>query len=155
MNYKKTIHNFEKKPDEVHTITLADMKKAYKNNLQTNNPIIYQTFIKKFPPIQLGLTVINAGTINKEFFMTRGHIHAKKTPEFYILLEGKGILLMQKADKPKVIDLKKGEVVLIPEGYAHRLINNGKKKLKVLTIYHEDSKPNYNVEFKKRFLENE
>lgn len=152
MKYTKTIRSFEKKPDEVHTITLADMERLYKYPSKVHNQIIYQTFIKKSPPMQLGLTVINAGTINKEFFMTRGHIHAKKTPEFYILLEGKGILLMQKGNKSKAIKLKKGEIALIPENYAHRLINIGNAKLKVLTIYHEDSKPNYHVKFKKRFF---
>ena len=48
--------------------------------------------------------------------------------------------------------MKKGKIALIPEGYAHRLVNTGNKKLKVLTIYHEDSKPSYNVKFKKRFF---
>lgn len=154
MNYKSTIRQIENNPDKKVIITLKDLALSFKNssNLEENQ-IIYKVFIKRFSPINLGLTVINSGTINKEFYMTRGHIHTKETPEFYILLEGKGILLIQK-DRSKSIKLRKGEIFLIPEAYSHRLINIGNKKLKVLTIYYENAKPNYNIKFKKRFFKN-
>jgi len=35
----------------------------------------------------------------------------------------------EEKDEPKTIKLKKGEITLIPEGFAHRLINIGKNKL--------------------------
>ncbi len=153
MNCKQTIKQFEKNYNKKHIVRLKDIVNRFKNSENIEeNPIIYETFIKSFSPIQLGLTVINPGNINKEFYMTRGHIHSIKTPEFYVLLEGKGLLLIQKSNKSKTIKLKKGEIALIPKDCAHRLINIGNKKLKVLTIYHENSKPNYNVKFKKRFL---
>ena len=153
MNYKSTIKNFEKNYDEKHTTRLKDMDNRFKDQISIKeNPIIYRVFIKKFSPINLGLTVINPGAINKEFFMTKGHIHTKKTPEFYILFEGSGLLLIQKNNKQKTIKLKKEEITLIPEDYVHRLINIGNKKLKVLTIYHENSKPDYNIRFKKKFF---
>jgi glucose-6-phosphate isomerase, archaeal len=154
-DYVKTIRHFEKyrsKPRK-----LKDIQKWYQDNeaikqeLKKGNKTIYETFTDKFPPINLTLTVIYPGTIGKEFHMTKGHIHRKKTPEFYILLEGKGKLLIQK-ESPKVIDLKKGEIALIPKGYAHRLVNNGNKKLKVLTIYDQASRPDYKINFKKRFF---
>ena len=59
---------------------------------------------------------------------------------------------MQKNNKVRSIKLKRGETTLIPEGYSHRLINPGNKKLKVLTIYQGDSMPNYDIKFKKRFF---
>ena len=69
---------------------------------------------------------------------------------------GKGMYgityLVQKNNKQKTIKLKKEEITLIPEDYVHRLINIGNKKLKVLTIYHENSKPDYNIRFKKKFF---
>ncbi|MCH7850755.1 MAG: hypothetical protein IH845_03885 [Nanoarchaeota archaeon] len=55
----------------------------------------------------MGLTVINPGVIKNEFYFTKGHIHKKLTPEFYILLDGKGELLIQKAKKSKKIKLEK------------------------------------------------
>ncbi len=153
MNIKNTIKNFEKNFDRRIEVKLENMKNSFKNisNIE-ENPIIYEVFIKKYSPINLGLTVLNSGTINGEYYMTRGHIHKKSTPEFYILLEGKGILFLQNRDKTKTIKLKKNKITLIPESYAHRLINAGNEKLKTLTIYDETSMPNYKVGFKKRFF---
>ena len=156
-NYQKTIKKFEKGYEKKSVRKLSDMKgffkdeKAFEEILKKKDPELYSVFIKEFSPMMMGLTVINPGVVSREFYFTKGHVHKKLTPEFYILLEGKGELLIQK-NKPKVIRLKLGEIALIPERYAHRLINTGKKKLKVLTIYHEDSKPDYKVKFKKRFF---
>lgn len=156
-SYKTTIRKFEKNYEEKSRRSLKDLKAYFSDKgevqkiLKKKNPIIYEVFINEFSPIDLGLTVINPGTVKKEFYFTKGHVHRKKTPEFYILLEGKGKLLIQKG-KPKAIELKKGEIALIPKSYAHRLINTGREKLKVLTIYHEASKPKYGVRFKKRFF---
>ena len=92
-NYKKTIKHFEKSKSNARK--LKDVakwysdKKAIKKELKKNK-IIYETFTDKFSPINLTLTVVHPGTIGKEYHMTKGHIHRKKVPEFYILLEGKG-----------------------------------------------------------------
>ena len=138
-NYKKTIRHFEK--NKSHTRKLKDVapwfsnKKAIAEALRKNkNKVIYETHTDKLSPINLTLTVVYPGMIGKEYYMTKGHIHRKKVPEFYILMEGKGKLLMQKQSNVKVINLKKGEIVLIPIGYAHRLINNGNQKINDLTI---------------------
>ena len=159
-SYNKTIKEFEKKFDKKSTRNLKDLIGFFKDNksvnkiLEKKNPVIYEVFIKEFSPIDLGLTVVNPGNINGEFFFTKGHIHKKKIPEFYILLDGKGVLLLKKRlGKGKSCNLKKGKIALIPKGYAHRIANTGKTKLKVLTIYHEDSQPDYSVVFKKRFFE--
>lgn len=143
--------NLEKIYDKKYSIKYKDMAYAYNNEIK-ENPVIYEVYTKAFSPIDLGLTVIHPGDVKGEFFMTKGHIHAKKTPEFYILLEGKGLLIFQKNNKVKKIKLKKGEITLIPEGYAHRSINIGDKKLKILTVYHEDSWPNYKIKFQRRFF---
>ena len=157
-NYQGTIRKFEKNPDKKSSRTLKDLqsyfrdKKEVQKILKKKNLVIYEVFIKEFPPIDLGLTVINPGNVKKEFYFTKGHIHKNKTPEFYIMLDGKGELLLQKGRKPKTIKLERGKIALIPKSYAHRLINTGRKKVKVLTIYHEASKPDYKVKFKKRFF---
>lgn len=152
MNYQKTIRDFEKNYDKKYVVRLKELKNIFKEkSAEDENKIVYEVFRKKLSPMGLALTVINPGTVKDEFFMTKGHIHRKKTPEMYILLEGKGILLLQK-NVPQVINLKKGEITLVPENYAHRLVNTGDKKLKVLNIYDENSKPDYNVKFKKRFF---
>lgn len=156
-NYTSTIRKFERGYEKKSTRKLKDLKAYFSGKeevqkiLKKKNPVIYEIFIKEFPPMDLGLTVIRPGAIKKEFYFTKGHVHRKQTPEFYILLEGRGKLLIRKG-KSKAIELKKGEIALIPKLYAHRLINTGNKKLKVLTIYHEASKPDYKIKFKKRFF---
>lgn len=159
MDYSKTIKKFEKGFEKISTRKLSEMsgffkdEKSFQEILKKKDPEVYNVYIKEFSPIDMGLTVIKPGRVGKEFYFTKGHIHRNETPEFYILLDGKGELLIQKSRfGAKTIKLKKGEITLIPEGYAHRLINSGRKKLKVLTIYHENSKPDYNVKFKRRFF---
>ena len=156
-DYKKTIKHFEKRKSKARKLKdvvkgYSDKKAIEKELIKNKNKVIYETFTDKYTPINLTLTVVHPGTIGKEYYMTKGHIHRKKVPEFYISLEGKGKLLMQKQSKVKVIDLKKGEIALIPVGYSHRLINTGNKKFKVLTIYDQESKPDYHIKFKKRFF---
>jgi glucose-6-phosphate isomerase len=120
--------------------------------LLKKDAVVYETFTKSDSPMKYTLTVVHPGTVGKEFFMTKGHVHGNKTEEFYILLEGKGKLVLQKAGKVRVVDLKKGKIALIKPGEAHRLVNTGNKDLKVHTIYHEDSRPNYSVKFRKIFM---
>ncbi len=152
MSYKKTVKIFEEY-GEKSTRKLKDLKGIFREKiLDDGNKKVYETYTKKFSPINLTLTEIEPGNVNGEFFLTKGHVHKNGTPEFYVLLEGKGLLLLQKGNKVKEIKLKVGKINLISEGYSHRLINMGNTKLKVLTIYHENSKPNYNVKFKRRFF---
>ena len=156
-NYGKTIRKFEKHKSRKRRFKDVSKwysdKKAVEKELKKNkDKVIYETFTEEDSPMDLTLTVIHPGTIGKEYYMTKGHIHGANNPEFYILLEGNGKLLIQSRSEVKVITLKKGKITLIPKGYAHRLINPGRKKLKVLTIYSENSRPNYNVKFKRRFF---
>ena len=156
-NYLKTIRKFEKHKSRKRRFKdvakwYSDKKAVEKELKKNKNNVIYKTFTEKDSPMDLTLTVIHPGVVGKEYYMTKGHIHGANNPEFYILLEGNGKLLIQSRSEVKVITLKKGKITLIPKGYAHRLVNVGRKKLKVLTIYSENSRPNYNVKFKKRFF---
>jgi glucose-6-phosphate isomerase len=127
-----------------------DMKDGFKNSKDIKgNPILYVVYIKSLGNFEIGLTVINPGTINSEFYMTKGHKHKKSTNEIYTLLDGKGKLMLQKR-KNKIIELKKGDFDIIPKKTAHRLINTGKKKLEVLTIYPKNAGHDYNFKFAKR-----
>jgi len=156
-DYKSTINKFEKKYKSKGVRKLKDIENRFidKKEVQEilkeeGNLEIYETYTKVFSPITLTLTNVNPGTVHNEFYLTKGHVHKNKTPEFYILLDGKGSLVLQKGKVSKEVKLKKGEISLIEAGWAHRLANTGTKKLKVLTIYHENSKPDYHLRFKKR-----
>ena len=129
-----------------------DMSDRYKNPEGVKgNPLIYTVYIIDFDCFESGLTVIEPGTINKEYHMTKGHKHKKPTKEIYILLNGKGKLIIQ-GKKAKVFNLKKDETFVLPKNAGHRLVNTGSKKLEVLTIYEKKAGHNYDFKFTKRFF---
>ncbi len=131
---------------------LKDMSELYKDASGYNpNKILYNVYIMDFDCYETGLTVIEPGTINKEYIMTKGHKHKKATKEIYILLNGKGKLMI-KGKSTKVFDLKKGETYVLPKNAGHRLINTGNKKLEVLTIYSKSAGHAYGFKFDRRFF---
>lgn len=137
--------------DSVMVRKYSEMKDSYKEKLSSGNPIIYKVYIKDYGDFEEGLTVINPGTIGKEYYMTKGHKHIKQAPEIYILVSGKGKLLIQ-GKISKDIDMKKNVFYHIPEGSGHRLVNTGNKPLEVLTIYGKNAGHDYNFKFKKSIL---
>ena len=152
MNIEIEYNELRKKYNKKVIRKFKDMKDRYKNSEGIKeNPLIYTVYINEFAVFETGLTVIESGTINKEFFMTKGHKHKKPRKEIYMLLKGKGKLLIQ-SEKAKTFTLKKNKFYIIPGKSAHRLINTGHEKLEVLTIYSKDSKHDYNFKFKKRFF---
>tara|TARA_Y100000310_G_scaffold344684_1_gene458792 strand:- start:5774 stop:6241 length:468 start_codon:yes stop_codon:yes gene_type:complete len=138
--------------DKVVVRKFLNMKKSYKDISDfKKNPIIYKVHIIDFSVFEAGLTIIEPGTVNGEYYMTKGHRHIKSTKEIYFLLGGKGKLIIQ-GKKAKVFDLKKGQTYLLPKNAGHRLINTGSKKLEVLTIYSKNAGHDYNFKFTKRFF---
>ena len=92
--------------------------------------------IKEKGGLRYDITIIPPRMLGKEFVKTKGHRHVNKYGEIYLVLDGKGIFLMQKTKNSKVEDVyaikaKKGEVVIIPPFYAHTTINPTKKELKI------------------------
>ncbi|MBU3923488.1 MAG: cupin domain-containing protein [Nanoarchaeota archaeon] len=138
--------------DKKITRKFTDMKDSYKNSINIkNNPIIYEVFIKDFDKFETGLTKINPGQINKEYFMTKGHMHKKSSEEIYILISGKGKLLIQEKS-PKILTLKKNNHYIIPGNAGHRLINTGNNPLEVYTIYNKNAGKDYNFKFTKKLF---
>ena len=126
-----------------------DMHDKFKNpNGIKGIPVLYRVYITDFQCFETGLTVREPGTINREFYMTKGHKHIKATKEIYILISGKGKLLV-KGKTLKVFDLKKGKTYILPRDQGHRLVNTGNKKLEVLTIYMRNAGHDYKFSFDK------
>ena len=151
MNPQLSPNSLKKFSDKKITRKFSDMKDSYKNPKIKTNPTIYEVFIKNYDKFETGLTKINPGTINKEYFMTKGHKHKKTSNEIYILIKGKGKLLIQQKT-PKLIQLKKNKFYIISGNSGHRLINIGKTNLEVYTIYNKNAGHDYNFKFKKRIF---
>lgn len=94
------------------------------------------------------ITVINTGTIGKEFIKTAGHFNpliepgADLTyPEVSEVLFGRGHYLLQRSVRGKpeqlesvlLISARHGDKVLIPPGYGHVIINPGQESLIIST----------------------
>ena len=147
LDYDDLKRNYEKKVVR----KLSDMKDKYKNPDVKGNPLIYTVYVKDFGTFEVGLTVMEPGTINKEFYMTKGHRHKKARKEIYVLTKGKGKLLVQGA-KAQVFNMKKDKLYFIPPKAGHRAINTGKGKMEFLSFYAKDAGHDYNFEFKKRLF---
>lgn len=84
-----------------------------------------------------GVTHLNPGKVGNEFFMTRGHFHARREQgEVYFGLRGQGLLLLQdEHGKARLEKVCAGSVHIIPGFTAHRLINTGSEILSALAVW--------------------
>ena len=114
-NVYKNIKGFENEINEV-LIDLPEKKTGFKRLIVCMN-------------------ILYSGKVNGEFKMTRGHRH--NVDEVYLVLKGKGIVIVGK----RIFNIKKGDLLTIPDNTYHRTVNKGKDKLIFLTVFekHEAS----------------
>lgn len=133
---------------------LSDMRNMYYDRqatediLKVEDPLLYKVYQWLVPPevgqLVVCTTVIYPGKVGNEYYMTKGHIHAKTDrSEVYIGLEGKGALLLSKDDQFEMIEFYKGAVAYVPPHWAHRTVNTGEENLVFLGIYPADAGHNY------------
>ncbi len=84
-----------------------------------------------------GVTHLNPGRVGHEFFMTRGHFHARREQgEIYFGLRGEGVLLLQdQQGQTRLEQVRPGSVHHIAGFTAHRLINIGSDILSALAVW--------------------
>ena len=107
--------------------------------------------VKRKGELRYDITVIPARMLGKEFVRTKGNRNSGKYQEFYTVLEGKAIFLMQKTKTGKIdviediaaVSTKKGETVIFPEKYAAIIINPTKKEIKIANWVSEKNKNVY------------
>jgi glucose-6-phosphate isomerase len=88
---------------------------------------------------QKNITVWEPGTVGGEYIKTYGHYHIGDTEETYWVLFGEGVALLQKpkfdsngqvidgdVEEFKVVLLKPGDEIHMPQGWGHVVINVGK-----------------------------
>lgn len=156
---KKICNQLEKKFDEKLSRTLHGLQSVYQDHrevqriLKKENPLVYEIFIAKRGNIKYGLTIINPGKVGKEYHMTHGYKNKKPYTERCRLIEGQGKLILQ-GKTQKVVNLQPHKPVTIPKNHAHRIVNTGSSKLKVLRTSRYDSDHLAIGEFKKKvFIE--
>ncbi len=78
-----------------------------------------------------GTTIMAPGRIGSEYFLTRGHYHARSDRgETYYTQSGEGLLLLHsRSGACSVLEMRAGVCAFIPPAWAHRSVNTGPGKL--------------------------
>ena len=92
-----------------------------------------------------GTSCIHPGKVGDEYFMTKGHFHARReTAEYYWGISGQGVLLLMKEDGScTAARVQKGSLHYIGGHIAHRLINTGESELVVGACWPSDAGHDY------------
>ncbi|MFQ6137331.1 MAG: glucose-6-phosphate isomerase family protein [Candidatus Hydrothermarchaeales archaeon] len=123
-------------------------EEAYKSLLK-EDPLIYTVYEMPAPAeegqFSYATTILYPGKVGEEYFMTKGHYHAKRgTGEIYVGISGCGVLLMQTQEgEVKSMEIVKGTVAYVPPYWAHRTINTGGENFVFLAIYPADASHDY------------
>ena len=102
--------------------------------------------------MQADLTVIPAGRLGREFTKTHGHYHIGEGVEYYKLLRGAGMMLMQKptfdfkgVEAVRLVKLTPQQDIQVPSGWGHTIINVGSDNLVTVNYENPEIKPLYSA----------
>lgn len=130
---------------------LSDLKglfsdQAAEAELLVENPLLYEVYEAADIPKEDGhllfsTTVLRPGTIGNEYYMTKGHYHARADrAELYYGLAGEGLLLMQTPEgRIDAQPMRAGAACYVPPHWGHRSINTGTEDLVFLAVYPGDA----------------
>src|SRR5262249_26064281 len=94
-----------------------------------------------------GVTRMAPGKIGAEYYLTRGHIHARANrPEIYYGQTGGGLMLMESPEgETRVVDIALNVACYVPPYWIHRSINIGAEDLVMAFSYPADSGQDYGI----------
>ncbi|MCB1347773.1 MAG: glucose-6-phosphate isomerase [Maritimibacter sp.] len=97
--------------------------------------------------ITFGTTWMEPGRIGDEYYMTRGHIHAKANrPEVYYGESGTGVMLMESPEgETRILEVAPRVAVYVPPMWVHRSVNVGAAPLVMSFYYPSDSGQDYDI----------
>ncbi len=151
---------FEKRGEKYLKVkkTLKDLNDFFLTKKNVNlDEIIYKVegviHEEKEGQLNFGVTTVYSGTINEEFYMTKGHYHKNLfNAEYYWGIKGKGLLLMcDKSGNYSLEKVEKNSLHYILGEKAHRLINISSENLVVGACWASNSGHNYQEIIRKGF----
>lgn len=97
--------------------------------------------------IIIGVTRMEPGKIGDEYFMTRGHIHARPNrPEMYYGEAGVGVMLLESPHgEIRTIEMRARTMCYVPPFWIHRSVNVGLEPLVMTFSYPADAGQDYDV----------
>ncbi len=138
--------------DPVRHITerkLSDMDGMFLEEGDQDDRVVYRVYAVPTPELNSNLiystTVLEPGTVGREYHMTKGHFHEKRDrAEIYLGLSGRGLLVLATADGRCVTQTQqRGSINYIPGGWAHRSVNMGEEPLVFFAAYIADAGHDY------------
>ncbi|WP_283643839.1 glucose-6-phosphate isomerase family protein [Marinovum algicola] len=94
-----------------------------------------------------GTTFMEPGQIGGEYYMTRGHIHARgNRPETYYGESGQGVMLLETPEgATEIVEIGPKTLVYVPPLWIHRSVNTGPEPLVMSFCYPGDSGQDYEI----------
>ena len=95
----------------------------------------------------IGVTRMRPGRVGREYFVTRGHIHAKANrPEMYYGESGRGLMLLESPSGDiRVIEIGPRTMCYVPPYWIHRSVNVGREDLVMTFAYPADAGQDYDI----------
>lgn len=117
----------------------------------SSNPVVYE--VADFRPsaengdLIFGVTRMSPGKVGDEFFLTRGHIHAKADrPEIYYGQQGRGLMQLESPDgETRVVAMGPQTICYVPPFWIHRSVNTGTEDLVMVFSYPADAGQDYGI----------
>jgi len=118
--------------------------------LMAEDPLVYRVYDAADLPkedghLQFSTTVIQPGRVGDEFFMTKGHYHARADrAELYYGLSGRGMLVLQTPEgRAEALPMVAGTAAYVPPHWGHRTVNTGDEPFVFLAAYPADAGYDY------------
>ncbi|WP_127144358.1 glucose-6-phosphate isomerase [Pelagibacterium montanilacus] len=95
----------------------------------------------------VGVTRMEPGKVGNEYFLTRGHIHARANrPEVYYGQKGHGLMQLESPDgEVRILEVGPQAICYVPPFWIHRSINVGDEDLVMMFTYPADSGQDYGI----------
>lgn len=95
----------------------------------------------------MGVTRMGSGKVGREYYLTRGHIHARgDRPEIYYTLSGRGIMQMESPDgQVRLVEMGPQQICYVPPFWIYRSVNIGDTDLVMFFAYPADSGQDYGI----------
>lgn len=115
------------------------------------DPVVYA--VEDFRPgdhagdLIYGVTRMSPGRVGREYFLTRGHIHAKANrPEIYYGQQGRGLMQLESPQgETRIVEIRPQTICYVPPYWIHRSVNTGDKDLVMVFAYPSDSGQDYGI----------
>jgi glucose-6-phosphate isomerase len=133
-------------------------QEAYEKMLLAEDVLLYEVYEIHRPrnsgELLHGISIVHPGKVGDEFFMTKGHFHARKqTAEVYLCMKGEGFMVMENPEGEWGVEpLAPGKVLYVPPCWAHRSVCTSRQEdLVTFFVYPGDAGHDYGTIEKQGF----